>query len=122
MSEVVGGESTGGDDLVAWGRVCRLETRGRLTGRPRSVEVGFVEEPDGSVLVAANDPDADWALNLRADGHCRVTIGRRSRACLANELVGAEHHRAVTELILRYGTPSERLGSGPAFRLAQVRG
>jgi hypothetical protein len=35
----------------------------------------------------------------------------------AHEIEGPERARAIRELILRYGTPSERLGSGPAFRL-----
>jgi len=80
--------------------------------------VGYVEEPDGSLLVAAGEADADWALNLRADRRCRATIGERSITLRAEELADrAEHARAVRELILRYGTPAERLGRGPAFRL-----
>ena len=39
--------------------------------------VGFVEEPDGSLLVAAGDPDADWARNLEDAPDCVVTIGER---------------------------------------------
>ena len=46
------------DDLVAWGRTLRLETRGRVTGRTASAVVGFVERPDGTLLVAAGSPDA----------------------------------------------------------------
>jgi len=81
------------------------------------VAVGFVEEPDGSLLVAAGAPDADWALNLAADRACVVTVGERSRDAIAERLDGADHARAIRELILRYGTPAERLGAGPAFRL-----
>jgi hypothetical protein len=33
------------------------------------------------------------------------------------ELDGADRARAITELILKYGTPAESLGAGPAFRL-----
>jgi hypothetical protein len=36
---------------------------------------------------------------------------------LAEPLEAAAAARAVTRLILRYGTPAERLGRGPAFRL-----
>ena len=110
------------DDLVSWGRVLRLETRGRVTGRPAQAVVGFVEAPDGSLLVAAGDPGADWALNLFAEPSARVTIGERSFAVRARELSEAEAAIAVRELILRYGTPSERLGAGPAFALEPVPG
>lgn len=108
------------DDLVAWGRVVRLETRGRVTGRPAVAVVGFVEAADGALLVAAGDPGADWARNLLEEPRARVTLGERSYEVLARELDGDAAAAAVRELILRYGTPSERLGAGPAFALEPV--
>jgi deazaflavin-dependent oxidoreductase (nitroreductase family) len=107
------------DDLVAWGRVVRIETRGRVTGRIARATVGFVERPDGTLAVAAGSPDAHWARNLLEDPACRVTMGDLSWAATARELHGAEHAAAVRDLILRYGTPAESLGAGPAFELAR---
>ena len=95
----------------------RLETRGRTSGLTRTVAVGFIEDADGALLVAANDPDTDWALNLEAEPRCMVTIGEDRQAATAEPLEGSEHAAAIRALILRYGTPSERLGRGPAFRL-----
>jgi deazaflavin-dependent oxidoreductase (nitroreductase family) len=97
--------------------VALVETRGRQTGRSARAAVGFVEEPDGALLVAAGDSEADWALNLVAEPRCRVTIGDRTTDAEAVELDGTDRARAVRELILKYGTPSERLGHGPVFRL-----
>jgi deazaflavin-dependent oxidoreductase (nitroreductase family) len=105
------------DDLVAWGRVCRIETRGRITGRPARAVVGFVGPREGPVVVAASSPDAGWALNLLADPACVVTIGDTTWAAVARELDGPAHAAAVRDLILTYGTPSESLGQGPAFEL-----
>jgi deazaflavin-dependent oxidoreductase (nitroreductase family) len=103
--------------------VALLHTRGRRTGRPITAAVGFVEDADGSLLVAAGEPDADWALNVLAEPHCRVTIGGASLDVHAYELAEpAERARAVRELILKYGTPAERLGRGPAFRLQPREG
>lgn len=82
-----------------------------------TVAVGYVDEPDGSVLVASGAPDADWALNLDADAACTVAIGDEGWAAHAEPLEGRDAARAVTELILKYGTPAERLGRGRAFRL-----
>ncbi len=104
-------------DLVAWGRVAQIETVGRVSGRPARAAVGFVEQPDGSLRVAAGSPRADWALNLLADPHCRVTVGAATWAAVAAPLEGAALAAAVRELILKYGTPAEGLGSGPAFEL-----
>ena len=107
-----------GEQLVGWGKVIRLETRGRVTGRTVEVAIGYVEEPDGSLLVAAGSPESDWARNLEADPRCRVVMGESAWAeATAEPLDVREAQRAVRELILKYGTPAERLGRGPAFRL-----
>jgi deazaflavin-dependent oxidoreductase (nitroreductase family) len=108
------------EDLVASGRFVRIQTRGRTSGDPRTVTVGFVDDdagPAGSVLVAAGAPDSDWAQNLLADPTCDVTTGERSFKAVAQPLDGADHARAIRSLILRYGTPAEGLGHGPTFRL-----
>ena len=91
-----------------------------MTGREASAAVGFIEEPDGSLLVAAGDPDAGWARNLEAQPACRLTVAERTWDAAAEPLDRAEAARTVAELILRYGTPAERLGRGPAFRLRPV--
>jgi deazaflavin-dependent oxidoreductase (nitroreductase family) len=114
----VNGADTIGEELAAWGKVALLETRGRVTGAAVATPVGFVEQPDGVLLVAAGAEDADWALNLRHAAHCMATIGDRSGTYDATELVGRDRNDAITALILKYGTPAERLGRGPAFRLS----
>jgi deazaflavin-dependent oxidoreductase (nitroreductase family) len=107
-----------GEQLAGWGKVIRLVTRGRVSGAPVEVALGYVEEPDGSVMVAAGSPEADWARNLDADPRCGVFLGERSwPEAEANLLQGPDAQRAVRELILKYGTPAERLGRGPAYRL-----
>jgi len=107
-----------GEQLAGWGKVLRLETRGRLSGRPVEVALGYVDEPDGSILVAAGSPEADWARNLDADARCRVVVGEVTwPEAVAEPLDTPQAQRAVRELILKYGTPAERLGRGPAYRL-----
>jgi len=104
------------DDLVASGKYARIATTGRITGLPRVVTVGLVEEADGSILVAAR-PGAHWAENLFDDPHCRVTVGERTWNAVAEVLEGPAFALAIREQILRYGTPAELLGHGLAFRL-----
>lgn len=113
----MGEELSIGEELAAWGKVALLETRGRRSGRPQAAAVGFIEEDDGSLLVAAGSEATDWARNLRADNRCRATIGDEMRDYRADEVDGPDRGRALTQLILKYGTPAERLGHGPVFRL-----
>jgi deazaflavin-dependent oxidoreductase (nitroreductase family) len=105
------------DELVAWGRVIELETTGRRSGRPRRVAVGWIERSDGALGIAATDPDTHWALNLLAEARCRVRDEHGWRDCRASPLEDEEHDGTIAALILRYGTPAERLGLGPTFRL-----
>lgn len=104
-------------ELASWGKVAVIEARGRRSGQMRSTAVGFIDESDGALLVAASDWHTDWALNLIADASCRVSIGDVTGSYVAERLDDAAGAAAVTALILRYGTPAERLGAGPAFRL-----
>jgi len=110
-----------GDQLAGWGKVIRLETRGRTSGRPFEVALGYVDEPDGAVLVAAGSADAAWARNLDADPRCRMRLGDDVWTdAVADPLEDPDAARVVRELILKYGTPAERLGRGPAYRLRPV--
>lgn len=108
-----------GQELADWGKVVMLGTHGRVTGEPALAAVGFVEAADGSLLVAAGDANSDWARNLAMDPRVTVTIEGATRPFVASELHGALRDSAVVALILKYGTPAERLGRGPAFRLDQ---
>ena len=109
-----------GEQLAEWGTVAIVETTGHVSGRPARTAVGFVEDVDGSLLVAAGRPESAWARNLEADPDCVVTIGEATAHYVAEELVGSERNRAIASLILRYGTPAEGLGRGPVFRLRRV--
>ena len=105
-----------GEQLAGWGKAALIETRGRASGRPVRAYVGFIETADGAIVVAAG-PGANWAANLLADPACTVTVNARTFRGLAEPLAGADYAAAIRDLILRYGTSAERLGSGPAFRI-----
>ncbi|MEP7158834.1 MAG: nitroreductase family deazaflavin-dependent oxidoreductase [Chloroflexota bacterium] len=111
-------EKSIGEELASWGKVALIETVGRVSGKPVQSAVGFLENDDGSLIVAAGFESADWALNLRARPACRATVGERTAAYTAAEIQGAERSQSLVALILKYGTPAERLGHGPVFRLA----
>ncbi len=114
-------DQTLGEQLAGWGKVALLETRGRASGRVITAPVGFIDEPDGSLLVAAGSEASDWARNLRANPICRATIEQHTTDYDAAEVDDATRAAAVTALILKYGTPAEGLGHGPVFRLRPRR-
>lgn len=104
------------------GDVLVIEVPGRRTGEVHRTPVGYVREPDGSLLVAASAEHTQWALNLEAAGRCHVTIGPTTAEYEAVRLPDDARAPVVVALILRYGTPAERLGAGPAFRLVPRTG
>jgi deazaflavin-dependent oxidoreductase (nitroreductase family) len=106
--------------LVATAGFARIETIGRRSRAARPVTVGFIEEADGSIVVAASSPSTAWARNLLADPACHVVIGDRTFDAIAEALGRDDHIRAIRALILRYGTPAETLGRGPSFRLRRL--
>jgi hypothetical protein len=81
--------------------------------------VGFVED-GADLLIAAGTESTDWALNLRANPRCTVTIEDRTADYTATEVDDDRRGLAVVALILKYGTPAERLGRGPVFRLIRT--
>ena len=111
-----------GEQLAAWGKVAMLETIGRKSGKPVQSAVGFIDESDGSMLVAAGSDSADWVLNLRTNPRSRTRVGDRAAEYdQAVELEGDERSAILVALIIKYGTPSEGLGRGPVFRLIRAQ-
>ena len=105
--------------LAAWGKVAVIEARGRDTGRLIDTPVGFVRSPMARCSSRRPMSTPSWARNLLADRHCRVTIGDSGWQYEVRSLPDAERAcRAVVALILRYGTPAERLGAGPGLPAA----
>jgi deazaflavin-dependent oxidoreductase (nitroreductase family) len=108
--------------MATTGDVLLIEVPGRVSGRMRRTAVGYVREADGSLLVAASAEHTQWARNLEAAGRCLATIGAATLDYDVQRLPDEERGRVVVALILRYGTPAERLGAGPAFRLVPRTG
>jgi deazaflavin-dependent oxidoreductase (nitroreductase family) len=94
-----------------------LTTRGRRSGRDRTVPMGFVEEEDGTILIGTGLARPAWALNLREDGRCRFQTAGLETVYQALELHGDEAGRARRRLRQRYGGMSAYDDPGPAFVL-----
>jgi len=54
---------------------CYLTTRGRLTGRPHTIEIWFGLLDGVLYLLSGGGDRSDWVRNLRAAGEVRVRLG-----------------------------------------------
>jgi deazaflavin-dependent oxidoreductase (nitroreductase family) len=55
--------------------VCYLQTTGRTSGRPRTLEIWFAVDDGRLYLLAGDRHRAHWVRNLIADARVRVRIG-----------------------------------------------
>lgn len=69
-----------GEDLqdLADERYCYLTTTGRVSGRPREIEIWFHLEGRALYLLAEGRGRANWVRNLRADPGVSVRIADRT--------------------------------------------
>ncbi|MFC4950358.1 nitroreductase/quinone reductase family protein [Pseudonocardia sp. GCM10023141] len=110
--------------------VVQLTTTGARTGQRRTVSIVGIGTPDG-VEVAGGNGGAlrhpAWCLNLRADPHALLRIGRRESPVVARELTGAERDRAWARSLAVHpdGAAYVTRAGGrliPIFRLEPVGG
>ena len=107
----------GGTLMARSGRVGLLATGGRRTGEARRTAVGFVERPDGRLVVAAGGPGRKWALNLSADARCTYTLRGVTRRYRATPLTGADRDAAIGELDAKFTRLDRRTPWQQVFEL-----
>jgi deazaflavin-dependent oxidoreductase (nitroreductase family) len=79
--------------------VCRLETLGRTTGRPREIEIWFAADGDRLYLLSGGRDSAQWVRDLRIDPHVRIRIGRRWFGGVAREVEGQPDEPRARQLL-----------------------
>jgi deazaflavin-dependent oxidoreductase (nitroreductase family) len=79
-----------------------LTTRGRKTGKDRTVPVYFVRDGDHLVSTCENfglSAASSWPLNLRADPRATIQIGSREARYRARPATPEEYDRCVPRLL-----------------------
>ena len=79
--------------------VCHLQTTGRTSGRPRTIEIWFATDGDRIYLLAGGRHRAHWVRNLVADPRVRVRIGGRTIEGQARLLEGTERETLARHLL-----------------------
>jgi deazaflavin-dependent oxidoreductase (nitroreductase family) len=107
-----------------------LTTRGRRSGRERTVVLQFFPDGEAMLVAAANDGGAShpgWYFNLAAEPAARVEVMGRAIAVRAEELP-ADEAAAAWQRILRRDPSYERYARAagdraiPVLRLVPVAG
>ena len=81
--------------------ICRLETTGRVTGRPRRIEIWFAADPDRAriYMLSGGRDAAHWVRNLRATPAVRVGFGGRWFRGTASEIEGGPDEMRARRLV-----------------------
>lgn len=122
--------ATGGR-VFRWGRrnrsILLLTTRGRRSGRPRTVPVFFLRDGDGFLVCNVNpgtEHTNPWVLNLRADPTATVQVGPDVLVCRAREVGDGEleeYWPRLTAVWPAYRSHYERSGQRAVFALTPER-
>jgi deazaflavin-dependent oxidoreductase (nitroreductase family) len=90
-------------------RFLYLTTTGRVSGKPRTIEIWFVEHDGAFYVVAEGRERAQWVQNLERDPAVRFRVGTRdqptpSRSAVARAVRDADLVAAVAALMdSKYG-------------------
>ena len=79
--------------------VCHLQTIGRSSGHPRTIEIWFATDSERVYLLAGGRERAHWVRNLIADPHVRVRIGGRTLDATARVIEGEEREPIARRLL-----------------------
>ena len=95
-------------------RVLLLTTTGRKSGRPRTQPLLYTPAGDGYAVIASKGGAPQhplWYLNLQANPHVEVTVGRETRQLRARDAEGEERERlwrAMTRVYAGYDRYAEK--------------
>lgn len=95
-----------------------LTTIGRVTGRPREIEIWFVESNGKFYILAEHFREAQWVKNIERNSRVLVRVGNREFEGTARVL-DPERDREVWQTAQRLAT--EKYGWGEGMPVEIVR-
>lgn len=79
--------------------VCHLQTTGRSSGRPRTIEIWFGTDGERIYLLAGGRDRAHWVRNLRVEPRVRVRIGGQTLEGQARVIEGEDREPLARRLL-----------------------
>jgi deazaflavin-dependent oxidoreductase (nitroreductase family) len=78
---------------------CYLETTGRVTGRPHTIEIWFAADGLTLYLLSGGGDRADWVKNIGKMPRVRVRIGEQKYVGTASVVAGGEEELRARQLV-----------------------
>jgi deazaflavin-dependent oxidoreductase (nitroreductase family) len=118
--------------MYAGGRLLLLTTRGRKSGKPYTIPLGYQTDADRFIIIAGS-ANPDWYRNLVADPKVNVEVGKESFEAIATSVMGEqrEHFLQEARKLLQEAAQrskeyaemvSELVSGGPVVALQRVDG
>jgi deazaflavin-dependent oxidoreductase (nitroreductase family) len=79
--------------------VCHLQTTGRTTGQPRTIEIWFGTDGERVYFLAGGRDRAHWVRNLRTEPRVKLRIGGRTVGGVARVIEGGEREPLARRLL-----------------------
>ena len=79
--------------------VCHLQTTGRTSGRPRTIEIWFATDGERTYMLAGGRHHAHWVRNLIVEPRVRVRIGGQTLDGTARVIEGEEREELARHLV-----------------------
>jgi len=79
--------------------VCHLQTTGRRSGRPRTIEIWFATDGARIYLLAGGRERAHWVRNLHVEPRVRVRVGGQTVPGLARIIEGEARELMARQLV-----------------------
>jgi deazaflavin-dependent oxidoreductase (nitroreductase family) len=79
--------------------VCHLQTTGRSSGRPRTIEIWFATDAERIYMLAGGRDRAHWVRNLRVEPRVRVRIGGQTLEGTARVIEGEEREPIARRML-----------------------
>lgn len=95
-----------------------LTTIGRVTGRPREIEIWFVELNDKLFILAEHFRDAQWVKNIERNTRVRVRLGAQQFEATARVL---DNERDRETWLIAQQLSREKYGWGEGLPVEIVR-
>jgi deazaflavin-dependent oxidoreductase (nitroreductase family) len=79
--------------------VCHLQTTGRTSGKPRTIEIWFATDGERIYMLAGGRHRTHWVRNLVANPEVRVRIGGQTLTGVARVIEGEEREMLARRML-----------------------